>query len=485
MGKTATRVAFAGLALLLAFTTFVLAERGNVQRQSFKAFYCAGVAVRERQDPYRVEPLRSCERALEPVQMPSGYVEPAPLPGYVLVPFAGLSALPAKRAAELFAVLLALASILSAICLAEVIPASAPAILLALAPLTLLNVAYGEIPPFAMLAICASAYFLAKQRWGAAGVAVALALIQPNVGLPAALAVFIFAPRSRAAIAISALSLAAISVAGLGITRNLEYFTHVLPLLANAELVASDQYSLSRLLYVIGAGPNLALLIGKIWFVGIAAFGILLAGKLAAGGRNREILPLLPPAAVLLLGIYLHDIQMLIALPVALLIAARARGSALMVLAGVSLALLITVWTQPARPVVVLINAAGVMGGLFAVTQGRMNRRMALAAGGALAAIVVLVSVQHAGPPAAAALVTHNFGALPDEFSPAAWGRYLRATPALTRTVFAPQLATWLGLLGLLVSAAWSVSAATPAQSESRVPRPASEPYSGFSQKYD
>jgi hypothetical protein len=298
------------------------------------------------------------------------------------------------------------------------------------------------------------------------------------------LAVFIFVPRSRAAIAISGLSLAAISVAGLGIARNLEYFTHVLPLLANAELVASDQYSLSRLLYAIGAGPNLALLIGKIWFVAIAAFGILVAGKLAGGGRNREILPLLPPAAVLLLGIYLHDIQMLIALPAALLIAARARGSALTAIAAISLTLLITVWTQPPRPGVVLINIVGVMGGLFAVLQGPLNRRIAFAAGGALAAILVLVLV-HPVSAGGHQLVTHNFGALPDEFSPVAWGRYLRATPALTRTVFAPQLATWLGLLGLLVSAAWSVSAATPAQSESRELRPASEPYSGFSQKYD
>ena len=43
--------------------------------------------------------------------------------------------------------------------------------------------------------------------------------------------------------------------------------------------------------------------------------GIALAGIFARRDRQPELLPLLPPASVLLLGIYLHDIQMLLALP--------------------------------------------------------------------------------------------------------------------------------------------------------------------------
>src|SRR5580692_9602574 len=169
VGKSIGNVAFAAVSLLVTLAAFALGARGDVGHQSFKAFYCAGVAVRERRDPYRVEPLRSCERDFEREPMPAGYVEPAPLPGYVLLPFALLSKLPPKQAAELFCVLLALAAIASARCLAVALNASDTAILLAFAPLTLLNVAYGETAPLAMLAICAAAYFLSKRRWMAAG----------------------------------------------------------------------------------------------------------------------------------------------------------------------------------------------------------------------------------------------------------------------------------------------------------------------------
>ena len=111
------RVAFAAVSLVLAIVAFALAQRGLVGHQSFKAFYCAGVAVRERQDPYRVEPLRTCERNFESSPMPSGYVEPAPQPGYVLAAFALLSTLPAKLAAEVFALALVAASIAAALAL--------------------------------------------------------------------------------------------------------------------------------------------------------------------------------------------------------------------------------------------------------------------------------------------------------------------------------------------------------------------------------
>src|ERR1700729_68115 len=225
MEKLGPRAAFAGISLGLALVSFALAQRGSVEHQSFKAFYCAGTAVRERADPYRVEPLRSCERSLESSPMPSGYVEPAPLPGYVLAFFALLSALPAKVASELFVLILAAAAILSARALAAIVPAPSYAVLLALAPLTLLNVASGEIPPVALVAICVAAYLLRAGRPAAAGVAVSLALVQPNIGAPAVLALLVFAPGARLAIVGTSAGLAALSAIALGVGANVEYFT--------------------------------------------------------------------------------------------------------------------------------------------------------------------------------------------------------------------------------------------------------------------
>lgn len=476
MRKTGSKLAFAGLALVLAAAAFLLAARGQVERQSFKAFYCAGIAVRERHDPYRVEPLRSCERAIERTAMAPGYVEPAPLPGYALVPFAALSVLPPRAAAELLALALALAAILAARALSAIIPAPDTAVLLAFVPLTLLNVAYGEIAPLAMLAICASAYFLTRERWVAAGCAAALALIQPNVGLPALVAVFAFFPRTRAAAALATGALAVVSLLALGVTTNLEYFNAVLPLMAVAELVASDQYSLARLLFAAGASPAAALLAGKIWFAGVAVAGIVLTGRLAVKGNRPELAALLPPACVLLFGIYLHDIQMIVALPAALALAARTRTRAARVAGAIAVTLLAAVWTQRAGPAVVVLDAIAVAGALYAVLNGGAPRRLLIAAAAAFATVVCLTSLQRVEPPlTATAIVTHDFDAAADELTPVAWGRYLRATPALTRPAFGPQIFSWLGLLGLIACA---LAETTLTRSESRERRLASVPYS-------
>ena len=470
VGRSAGNVAFAGVSLLVTLAAFGLGARGDVEHQSFKAFYCAGVAVRERHDPYRVEPLRSCERRLERGTMPAGYVEPAPLPGYVLLPFAILSKLPPKLAAELFSVILALATVASARLLARAMNASDTAILIAFAPLTLLNVAYGETAPLALLAICAASYFLTKHRWVAAGCAASLALLQPNVGLPAVIAMLLFVPRSRAAIVASVTALIFLSLAALGLAENKEYFAQVLPLMAFAELVASDQYSLSRLLFAVGVSPSLALLLGKIWFACVAVFGVVLAGVLSIRNRQSILVPLLPPAAVLFFGIYLHDIQILIALPAALVIASRVSGRTFGVIAAASVALLVAVWTQNISRTTVALDIAGVFGGLFAVLGGSWQRRVAIGSIGAVATTLCFMVLAHfQPPPAAGQIVTHAFNASPDDFAAAAWATYLRATAALTRVSFAPQLAAWLGLLGLLASAL--ATAVRPPDASSALPK--------------
>jgi len=114
MVQKGSTVLFIAVTLALAGVSLLLAYHGSVERQSFKAFYCAGVAVKERADPYRVEPLRACERRLAPSNLPDGYVEPAPLPGYAMAPFGALAMLSPRLAALLFATLLALAATLSA-----------------------------------------------------------------------------------------------------------------------------------------------------------------------------------------------------------------------------------------------------------------------------------------------------------------------------------------------------------------------------------
>jgi hypothetical protein len=494
--RTRSNAIFAGAALALVAAALLLSAHGNVEHASFKAFYCAGLAVKERVDPYRVEPLRACERRLAPSTLPDGYVEPAPLPGYAMTPFAALATLPPKLASAIFAIVLVLASALAAYLLAEMLPASRTAVFLAFAPLTLLNVAYGEVVPLALAAICAAAFLIWRGRWFGAGLAVCVAFIQPNVGLPAVLAVFIFAPRCRAAVGLGVASLAVLSVLAVGVDRNIEYLTQVLPGMANAEIVAADQYNLSHLLYSAGLTASLASLIGKVWFGLVAVFGVVIAGVLAVRRRQPELLPLLPPACVLLFGIYLHDIQILLALAAALVIASRVRGVAFQTIGIAAVALLVAVWTQRAGVAALTINAVGVACGVWAVSE--VKNRVGVSILAAVATVVCIVALQHIQPSLVASnLVTQAFHAAPQDQAFSAWGAYLRATPALTAPASLLKIPTWLGLLAVVIGAVRLcfqtpeprrtdvAIGATPTLSESHEPQLASAPYNVSSRKYD
>ncbi|MEO9263459.1 MAG: glycosyltransferase 87 family protein [Candidatus Baltobacteraceae bacterium] len=454
MARSVSTALYAAISLVLVAAAFALADRGELGRQSFKAFYCAGRAVIERRDPYLVEPLRSCEQSVAGGTMTHGEVEPAPLPGYALAPFALLAVLPPRFAAILFALALAFATILSADLMARIIRAPPAAVLFAFVPLSLLNIAYGEIPPIAVLALCAAAYFLVRERWTAAGVLVSLALFQPNVGVPAAIAVLVFVPGSRLSIAASMLALAAISILTTGFAHNVEYFTAVLPLQAGSELAASDQYSLGHALYAAGLSAANSLFLAKLSFALMTAFGITLAGIIAGRRNAREFLPLLPAAAVLFGGIYVHDIQMLFALPAALLIAARSRGRRYATMSAAALAFLIAVWTQRAARSALFVDAVGVAGGLFAVLRAPIGRRITQAALAAVATAACLVMLQRVEAPTTGnQIVTGSFTTSSREFAPAAWAQFLQATPALRRTVFVLKIPTWLALITLIACA--------------------------------
>ncbi|MFZ0030519.1 MAG: hypothetical protein WAK84_01430, partial [Candidatus Cybelea sp.] len=325
-------------------------------------------------------------------------------------------------------------------------------VLLAVAPLTLLNVAYGEVVPLALAAICAAAFLIWRGRWFGAGLAVCIALIQPNVGLPAVLAAFIFAPRCRAAVGLAVASLAFVSVLAVGIDRNVEYLTQVLPGMANAEIVAADQYNLSHLLYAAGFTASVASLLGKLWFGFVAAFGVVIAGILAVRRRQPELLPLLPPAFVLLFGIYLHDIQILLSLPAALVVATRVRGVAFQTIGAVAVALLVAVWTQRAGVAALTINAVGVGGGLWAVVAAKS--RIGLSIVGALSTVLCIFLLRPAVPPSVGSnFVTQTFHAAAHDQAFSAWAAYLRATPALIAPASLPKIPTWIGLVLVILGA--------------------------------
>lgn len=212
----------------------------------------------------------------------------------------------------------------------------------------------------------------------------------------------------------------------------------------------------------------------------VAATGVALAGVLAVRRRQPELLPLLPPAAALWFGIYLHDIQMLLALPAAILIASRVSRERFRMLAAIGLALLAAVWTQRTR-IWLLLDAVATISAFYIALPGSIARRVCQSILGALTVATCLLLLQHAQPPPTALdLVSANFHSLPSDSAAIAWSAYLRGTPALTRPDFDLKIPTWIGLTILMLGALRMCVAVvpTPTLSGSREPLLVSDPYS-------
>jgi Glycosyltransferase family 87 len=371
------------MALLGLFAAFVLSKafHGDFIREqpigAFGAFYCGGITVRTGGNPYRTEPLRSCERALPGYQnyRIDGVVEPVPLPGYALAPFAALSLLPFKTAFVLFSVLGILATIIAVIVLAHL--TALPAVVIGAALLLsdlFRNITFGELPPIVIGALSLAAFFVTRERFGAATIMLGVAFIEPHVTLPAILALGITTPRARPPLIALGAMLLFLSLVTTGLHGSSEYFMHVLNAQAAAELPARDQCSLSWILNAFGVKDRIALMMGSLSYVFSAALGIILAASLAHRYNKPAYVVLLPPAIAMIGGIFLHDIQISIALPAALLLLGRLPTSRTWSLAAVLA--LVTPWpaygrlTVLATPVVVAIITAGC--GLFVDIRARV-----------------------------------------------------------------------------------------------------------------
>ena len=315
------------LALAGAFVVFRLATAGPLvpNPEDFRAFYCAGEAVAHHRDSYLAEPLRSCEvreiAAAGYVAIP-GLVDPAPLPGYDLAAFAALSLLPFASASNLFTLAVILAVAVSTILISQVarVPVVAPLAALALADCSL-QIIYGQIAGFAILALCLAAWALMTARPGVAGACVALAAIEPHVALPAVLALGLFVPRSRLALVAVLLAFGAISLATTGAAGNLEYLTRVLPAQARAETTAYAQYGLTTVLSRLNTPPDIALSLGSASYVATIALGLAAARGLVRRFGAPEAYALVPPAFAMFGGSYIHSGQIAVSLPAMFLLA--------------------------------------------------------------------------------------------------------------------------------------------------------------------
>jgi len=420
----------------------------------YRVVACGVKAAWSGADPYLTEPLRTCEHAVSPEPgEPSWAATPFALPPYSAAILAPFGSIDFAKGRALWYALIVLATCVTVAATAQIIGRPAFGVALLMAPTVgILNLRFGETVPFAIAAIALAGLALEKRRPVVAAMFTALALLEPAIGLPAALGLFLLAPRARIALAGFVAVLAAIGIFAFGIARNLEYAFAFLPAHEHAELLAPDQYSITHLAYELGASARVASLAGSISYAIAVVVGLLLARRVMS--RYASLIVLLPVAASMFGGPFVHDVEIAAALPAAIVLARDSR------IAQIGVVLLSVSWTQYWRFNLIPIAATAIGAALLFVRS--IPRRITYAT----AAFVVLTIANIAIPlqrVETEPIATAPVHILPTDLSSVPWEKRIESTTSrrFDRTDPLVKLPTWLGLVLLPFGALSSRNAAS------------------------
>jgi len=284
------------------------------------AFACGGSVLAQGADPYRVHPLTECEHAVHAPGLdwpPGDLTLPAPLPTYVLLPFALASRVaPFAVVAWSWIVLNVACVALAAAALRRRLP-HLPA--LPIAAFTIVatlpvGILYGQFTGVVLLAVAGSGEMLARGALRRATLCCAVAMLQPQVGLAPLLALVVLVPRARFTAVACALVLGVVSLWPRPAFA-IEYLTQVLGAHARANLPDFSQYSLPSLLTLVHVRAAPALLAGNAVFLLALVAAVLVAGAIARRTGRREAIPWIAAAIGTFASPHLHFQQLACALP--------------------------------------------------------------------------------------------------------------------------------------------------------------------------
>ena len=287
----------------------------------FNAFYCGARILTAGSDPYRYEPLHSCEtRNLQPAT-PNAVV-PVPLPPYAVAAFAPLAQLSFSQARFAWWLLLLISGLLVVWAVAEL--SGLPLLLVGtcvLVSVLLPSLIVGSLAlvPIALLSL--SAVALVRGHATLAAALQAGACIEPHVAFPVLIAVFAFVPAMRWRLACVAAALLAASFAAGGASLNLEYVAQVLPAHAVSEIGNAEQYGISAVLHAFGLAERPATLVADAQYLLFIIGGLWLVRALRR--EMPESIVLVPMALAVTGGPFVHVTQIAAAIPLALVAAAR------------------------------------------------------------------------------------------------------------------------------------------------------------------
>lgn len=462
------RAAVAGLpilfGLLVAFFVMRVGTTGHgaglVEAYDFRALYCGGVTTLAHADPYRTEPLRSCEHDRSPSKLfvadvPKWVVLPAPYPGYALEMFSGLARFDFPIAKAIWLGILAASLGYLAFALAALSGWPILVVGLTLLPTVVLyNIWLGSTPPLAMLGVALAALAVARKRPALAVPPLAVAMIDPHLVLPAAIALVLIAPKARVAALAGLAVLVALSVHAIGIGGNLEYFQEALPMHARAEVFVRLQYSLTHVLALLGVPIDLALKAGTLSYVALAIAAVFYATREADSAQGGARAIVLPCAIVALGGTFIHNQEISLALPAAFVLARSLRSDTQRLLLTVGfMGILFSPIVENLRLVApsYIVASAAVA---FVLWPRRRFAASAISAVAAVALIVILRALPATHFTDTAATLPEPPGITGATSSGVVWADFLAGRPSWTHedaVSIALKIPTWLGLISIII----------------------------------
>ncbi len=428
----------------------------------FRAYYCASSAQRHHADPYLTESIHDCESTSPSpyYRAPANVTVPAPYPPYALAMLYPLTLLPFATAAIVWWTILAVCVLGAAYALAQVVRrpffVAWACLVLSLGLASLLS---GNVVPVCIAALVVAALCAQLGYFPGAAFAIAVAMVEPHVALPAAIAAFIRFPAIRLVLVLIFALLGAASLASGGLAHNIGYLAVVLPAHALSEVSRDNQYSLATVVAALGAPDSQAVTIGTLSYGLVVLIGVVVAVRLARVYHDPAFAVLVPPAFALLGGSFVHTVELAAAVPACLLLFMRAEAQrgwllAALVLLAVPwmLATSVALFLAPLFPVAYLVYVLG----------GR-DRTCALAATVAsFAAIVGLFALALAPP-------VHNIAAhvirppIDPSLAEASWRAYVLGNSTNRPVMWLLRLPTWIGLLLLAgIAAAQSGKSSAP-----------------------
>ncbi|MBD5605503.1 MAG: DUF2029 domain-containing protein [Candidatus Eremiobacteraeota bacterium] len=442
------RAITAALAVLAVVWFFCPASHPHGVARDFNAFYCAGRAVSAGVDPYRAEPLGTCERAPKKAgfyTVPAGVTLPAPLPPYDLAVFATIGKLPYEVATGLWIVLIlaSLAAPVEAIHRLTQLPRSV--LLLVFGPIDGWSAIFlGEIAPVAVASLSVAMLAMREGHPRLSAALLGLSLCEPHVGIAPVLAMFACIPRTRPTIALSVLALIAVSFVSVGTATTFEYVRNVLPAHAVSEIASTRQLSLTALLHTLGVRDANALMLGSLSYVAMLLVGLVTARRLAARDPDDPLVIAAPAAFVLLGGVFIHSIQMPAAFPAALVAYTRVSGRLRTVL-GAAIVIIATPWMS-FLAFGIIVPCIAFVSGALAIRLLDARPRVAFAVGIAAACYVYGLQLGLAtGGPYPGPLSLPPIA--PHDLAEVNWGENIRALSTVDRTIFDfARLPEWLSI---------------------------------------